>query len=80
MANNKLNPKIIDETFKVYDLCFYSARSKIYNCDCVAANFLNIRAQNPRTNNLEILINASEQNCLDTAPMAGENKHSPKIT
>jgi hypothetical protein len=72
LANSKLTPSIIDETFKIYDLCAYTSRAQIYNCDCVAASFLVIRQQNPRTNDLEILIRSAEQYCLDTALIAGE--------
>ncbi len=71
-ADSRLTPSIIDETFKIYDLCAYSSRAQIYNCDCVAASFLSIRQQNPRTNDLDILINSAQQDCLDTAPIAGE--------
>lgn len=69
---SSLSPQIIDDTFKVYDECFYSADKQFYNCDCVAVRFMTARQNNPTGFDLSIFINSAKQQCVDTAPFAGK--------
>ena len=70
-ADTAPTPAIIDETFKVYDECIYSADSRFYNCDCVAANFLSARQRNQTAGDITIFITLARKQCIDTAPFAG---------
>jgi hypothetical protein len=71
-GKNKLTPQIITETFRAYDQCHYSSQSTLYNCDCVAEQFIKLRTQNPLGEDIQIFIDLAKSKCVDTAPLAGQ--------
>lgn len=71
-ASSRITPKLISETFRAYDQCYYSKKSDLYDCDCVAEQFIKARSANPEGDDIDIFIELAQSKCVDTSPIAGE--------
>ncbi len=66
-------PAMIDESFTVYDECKATdMTTRYYDCDCQAANFLDMRAQYPDAKQRDLVI-ASRKGCANIVTIAGES-------
>lgn len=74
-----LTPRIIDETFRVFDQCRATPDKEIYNCDCVAVKYIEARTQNPTGDDTDIFIKTAQSKCTDTTGRAGAEYTSCKM-
>ena len=66
-------PDQIDEAIGIYDECKASEMAnKYYNCDCVSADFLQSRTEQPNEASYNILM-ASRKKCANTVDIAGSS-------
>jgi len=66
-------PKQMDEAFAVYDECKASDMvRKYYDCNCLAENFLNLRAADTDTPRDELIVTARKK-CPNTVDIAGSS-------
>ena len=65
-------PEQIDESFAVHDRCVTSDMvQRFYDCDCLSANFLDLRARAPSARQ-DSLLAAAQKKCANTTSIAGD--------
>lgn len=64
-------PEHIEEAFSLYDECKSSDMvERFYNCDCLSANFLDLRARAPQARQ-DSLVASARRKCANTTEIAG---------
>lgn len=65
-------PEQIDESFAVHDQCLRSDMvQRFYDCDCLSANFLDLRARAPSARQ-DSLLSSAQKKCANTTNIAGD--------
>lgn len=65
-------PEQIDEAFALHDRCATSDMlQRFYDCDCLSANFLDLRARAPSARQ-DSLLSSAQKKCANTTNIAGD--------